>query len=124
MRMRILQLPIIFAGILCSLLLQPAPAAGQGTTLRDSMSAPTKRGPAKATPATTAWPAHRPDGQPDVQGIWVTKVYGMSCLIDPTRGVGCMDAQDGPANPNKPPRKAASRIVDTLDGEIPYQPWA
>src|SRR6266851_586955 len=119
MRMRIINLPILFAVVACSLSLQLAPVAGQSTKLPDSKTAPAKR-----TPAVASWPAHRPNGQPDVQGIWVTKVYGMSCLTDPTRGVGCFDAQDGPANPNRPPRKAASRIVDTPDGEIPYQPWA
>jgi hypothetical protein len=108
-----------FAGIAFSLSLQLAPVAGQGRKLRDSKSVP-----AKGNSATTAWPTHRPDSQPDVQGIWVTKVYGMSCLTDPARGVGCFEAQDGPANPNRPPRKAASRIIDTPDGEIPYQPWA
>jgi hypothetical protein len=119
MRMRIINLPVLFAVVACCLSLQPVPVTGQSAKLRDSKSAPAKR-----TPAVAAWPAHRPDGQPDVQGIWVTKVYGMSCLTDPTRGVGCFDAQDGPANPNRPPRKAASRIIDTPGGEIPYQPWA
>jgi hypothetical protein len=119
MRMRLMNLPMLFAGIACSLSLQLAPVAGQGTKLRDSKSVP-----AKGASATTVWPAHRPDGQPDVQGIWVTKVYGMSCLTDPARGVGCFEAQDGPANPNRPPRKEVSRIIDTPDGEIPYQPWA
>jgi len=102
MRTRLINLLMPFAGIAFSLSLQLAPVAGQGRKLRDSKSVP-----AKGNSATTAWPTHRPDSQPDVQGIWVTKVYGMSCLTDPTRGVGCFEAQDGPANPNRPPRKAA-----------------
>jgi len=122
MRMRLMNLPILFAVVASSLSLQLAPVVGQGRKRQDSKSVPARNAPPKRTPAAASWPVRRPDGQPEVQGIWVTKVYGMSCLTDPTRGVGCFEAQDGPADPNKPPRKAASRIVDTPDGEIPYQP--
>lgn len=79
----------------------------------------------------TAWPPGlTPDGQPDVQGFWVTKEYGMGCLSNPTNGnVGCV-AESGPprtgnGRSERPAReKAHSRIIDTPDGEIPYQPWA
>ncbi len=89
-----------------------------------------------AADPSTEWPKRTPDGQPDVQGFWVTKFYGMGCLTNPTNGnVGCVQESGAPrgersaGGPN-PPRngqarvKAPSRIVDTPDGEIPYQPWA
>jgi hypothetical protein len=73
----------------------------------------------------TAWPQHTPDGQPKVEGFWLTVVYGMGCLQNPRAGVGCLEEGEEPARGNRPkPPKAASRIVDPPDGEIPYQPWA
>ncbi len=76
-----------------------------------------------------SWPQHTPDGQPKVEGFWLTVVYGMGCLQNPRAGVRCLPEGEEPgrgalgtARP-KPP-KAASRIVDPPDGEIPYQPWA
>ena len=82
-------------------------------------------------PAAVAWtPSLTPDGQPDVQGFWLTKEYGMGCLSDPTNGnVGCLQESGPPRRGNgrggdRPRAKAHSRIVDTPDGEIPYQPWA
>jgi hypothetical protein len=111
---------MFLATVACGVSLLQVPTAGQTSKSQAAKSAPIKN-----APSANAWPAHRPDGQPDVQGVWITAVYGMSCLRDPTRGVGCFDAQDGPPNPNRMPRKAAaSRIVDTPDGEVPYQPWA
>jgi hypothetical protein len=76
--------------------------------------------------APAPWtPAHLPDGQPDVRGYWVAKVYGMGCLTNPLTGPGCVDEDYGQNNNRaRPPRKAASRIIDTPDHEIPYQPWA
>ena len=72
-----------------------------------------------------AWPQQTPDGQPNVEGFWVTVVYGMGCLQNPRAGVGCLEEGEEPGRANRPkPPKAASRIVDTPDGEIPYQPWA
>jgi hypothetical protein len=79
--------------------------------------------PAKSTAPWT--PARLPDGQPDVRGYWVTKVYGMGCLTNPLSGPGCVDEDYGEANNRRrTSRKAVSRIVDPPDGEIPYQPWA
>lgn len=93
-------------------------------------------GPAAAQTARSAsekpaWPKYTPDGQPDVQGFWVTKFYGMGCLSDPTNGnVGCVTESGAPRGeraPRGPNRaaggqraKAPSRIIDTPDGEIPY----
>jgi hypothetical protein len=76
--------------------------------------------------AQTTWtPKHTSDGQPDVQGFWLTAVYGMGCLTNPRGEVGCIDPPEGRVGGNRPrPAKAASRIVDTPDGEVPYQPWA
>jgi hypothetical protein len=88
-------------------------------------------------PASSEWtPARTPDGQPDVHGFWLTTEYGMGCLSDPRNGnVGCVQ-QSGPpragrgggggrgARADAPREKSHSRIIDTADGEIPYQPWA
>jgi hypothetical protein len=78
------------------------------------------------TPARAAdWtPARTPDGQPDVQGVWVTAVYGMGCLSNPRSGPGCKDEDTGRNRNRQPQPKAASRIIDTPDGEIPYRPEA
>ena len=125
MKMQLAKFTLSLAAIVCSLCLLLVPASGQGEKPKAASSAPTKKVPAEGAPTTAAWPGYRPDGQPDVQGVWITAVYGMSCLKDPTRGVGCFDDHDGPPNPGRAPRKAAaSRIIDTPDGEIPYQPWA
>lgn len=89
-----------------------------------------------------AWtPGRTPDGQPDVQGYWVTTEYGMGCLSNPTNGnVGCVQPSGAPRRAvgegngggggrggrggGQAREKAHSRIIDTPDGEIPYQPWA
>jgi hypothetical protein len=127
MKMRSLALATILTVIAGVVSLSLATAAGQTSKTQGVKSAALKSaagsGGTQASSAA-AWPKHRPDGQPDVQGYWVAAVYGMSCLKNPTRGVGCFDAQDGPADPRRPPQQAASRIIDTPDGEIPYQPWA
>jgi hypothetical protein len=82
-----------------------------------SASAPAK--------AQTWTPKRTSDGQPDVQGFWLTAVYGMGCLTNPRGEVGCIDPPEGRVGGNRPrPAKAASRIIDTPDGEVPYQPWA
>src|SRR3984957_15966026 len=70
-----------------------------------------------------AWPPHTPDGQPKVEGFWLTVVYGMGCLQDPLAGVGCLKEGEEPGRGNRSRPKSASRIIDPPDGEIPYQPW-
>jgi hypothetical protein len=125
MKMRLVDFTLFLVEIAIGWSLLLVPAAGQGQKPGAASGAVQKSTSATSSPSSDAWPPHRPDGQPDVQGVWITAVYGMSCLKDPTRGVGCFDDQDGPPNPGRAPRKAgASRIVDTPDGEIPYQPWA
>ena len=69
-------------------------------------------------------PVRTPDGQPDVQGVWVTAVYGMGCLSNPKSGPGCKDEDTGRNRDREPQPKAASRVIDTPDGEIPYLPAA
>jgi len=96
---------------LASSLLLSVPAPGQTNT---------QSAKAQASPATLGRTA---DGQPDVRGVWVTVHYGMGCLSNPATGVGCVPEDTGRGN-RQPPAKAPSRIIDTPDGEIPYQAWA
>jgi len=80
-----------------------------------------------AAAQSPSWPKLTPDGQPDVHWFWVTKFYGMGCLSNPTNGnVGCVQESGAPRGENAGAKraKAPSRIIDTADGEIPYQPWA
>ncbi len=83
-------------------------------------------GSAAAAEADKAvWPEHTPDGQPKVEGYWLTVFYGMGCLQNPLAGVGCLKEGEEPGRGgNRPKAKAPSRIIDPPDGEIPYQPWA
>jgi hypothetical protein len=109
---------IFGAPVLCCVLaLAPVPALGQGASAATSK---------KASQPATAWtPARTQDGQPDVQGFWLAAVYGMGCLTNPKGEVGCIDPPEGRVGGNRArPEKAASRIIDPPDGEIPYQPWA
>jgi hypothetical protein len=129
--MRLLKFTLFFAAIAAGGSLLLVSASGQDRKPAATSISPTKNVAVKGAAASVAWPAHRPDGQPDVQGVWVTTEYGMSCLKDPSRGVGCIDDQDGPPDSfgrdsdlPRTPRRFASRIIDTPDGEIPYQPWA
>lgn len=69
------------------------------------------------------WPQLLEDGQPDVQGYWVAKDYGMGCLKNPKDEVGCIDPPEGRVKKDAP-EVAPSRVIDTPDGEVPYQPWA
>ena len=70
---------------------------------------------ASASLALAQWtPAHLPDGQPDVRGYWVAKVYGMGCLTNPLTGPGCVEEDYGQSNkPSRPREKppAASSIL-------------
>jgi hypothetical protein len=47
----------------------------------------------------------------------------MGCLSNPASGVGCVPEDTGRGN-RQPSQKAPSRIIDTPDGEVPYQAWA
>lgn len=78
---------------------------------------------AKAAPPKPWPPARLPDGQPDVQGgHWTPETNaffgGTQSLENPSR-VNVRFQE-----PDAPPRKQPSRIVDPADGRIPYLPWA
>jgi hypothetical protein len=64
-------------------------------------------------------PAHLPDGQPDVQGLWRPPLNGTLSLTNPMAGEAEFVARITGARVRNP-----SRIVDPPDGMIPYQPWA
>jgi len=55
----------------------------------------------------------RPDGQPDIEGVWTTVYYGMGCLTNPTNGdVNCVPPPGprpaaGTANAGGPPPPVA-----------------
>jgi len=56
----------------------------------------------------------RPDGQPDIEGVWTTVYYGMGCLTNPTNGdVNCVPPPGprptaGTANAGSPPAANAT----------------
>jgi hypothetical protein len=114
MRIRMIRgtvtLPTFILGLL-SIGLLPMPLPGQNTS------------PATADAGNTWTGPRTPDGQPDVHGFFVSVVYGLGCLSNPTSGVGCKPQQTDRGDAPRRAR-AASRIIDTPDGEIPYQPWA
>lgn len=117
----------LLATILSALALASLPAFGQGAAAEAPAADQVgRRGAPK--PVDPNWkPTLTSDGQPDIHGIWITNVYGMGCLTDPGNGnVGCV-RQSGPAREgggNRQRKKTASRIIDTPDGEVPYQPQA
>lgn len=72
------------------------------------------------TAADAPWPpAERPDGQPDVQGVWRPVITGTQSL-DPAMS----SAAHFEELVTGVRRAAPSRIIDPPDGHIPYQPWA
>jgi hypothetical protein len=77
----------------------------------------------KAAAATRYEPPRRPDGQPDIQGVWGASPTGTFDLTDPKTGGGrIQELVDLAAG--KPSKTKPSRVVDPPDGRIPYQPWA
>ena len=123
MKERFPKLVVVVGAAIGGFVLLLAPGWGQNSKAQVDGGAGAKKA-AQGSAPSAAWPSHRPDGQPDVQGYWVAVYYGMSCLKDPSRGVGCFDAQDGPAIPGRVPHPAPSRITDAPDGEVPYTPAA
>ena len=66
-------------------------------------------------PSAAAWPADRPDGQPDVQGLWrSTGQPGGSHGIN-------IEPLENAMNRGY---TSASIVIDPPDGLIPYLPWA
>ena len=71
-------------------------------------------------PAASPWPPMQtPDGQPDVQGVW-RPVGGGTQSLDPAQSSGALFQEQVTGISTSYP----SRIVDPVDGHIPYQPWA
>ena len=70
--------------------------------------------PAAQTADPAVWPTYRPDGQPDVQGIWhsVGPEGGSGLNIEPLE------------NFMNRGRTGPGMVVDPPDGLIPYLPWA
>ena len=92
-------------GMSVALLLLPASLFGQD---------------AAPEPPAAPWPpAQTADGQPDIQGVW-SPVGGGTQSLDPGMSSGQLFRdQVAGVTSNNP-----SRIVDPVDGHIPYQPWA
>ena len=92
-------------GMSVALLLLPASLFGQD---------------AAPEPPAAPWPpAQTADGQPDIQGVW-SPVDGGTQSLDPGMSSGQLFRdQVAGVTSNNP-----SRIVDPVDGHIPYQPWA
>jgi len=79
-----------------------------------------REGGAKPAAAARPWtPAHLPDGQPDVQGIWAATRAGSTSLTNPISGEADLERAAKGSTPSVP-----SRIIDPPDGLVPYQPWA
>jgi len=81
-------------------LMMPAPAAGQA-------------------PAASRWnPPRLPDGQPDMQGHWISDAIGAAHSVEDGRDPDAdfMQGRVGERNPTV--------IIEPSDGRIPYQPAA
>ncbi|MEQ1601876.1 MAG: hypothetical protein HOP04_03740 [Methylophilaceae bacterium] len=63
------------------------------------------------------------DGQPDVQGHWSNTIANHNNFTDPQGGV---PGETTARSRSLPPRdqRAPSRVSDTPDGQVPFQPWA
>lgn len=74
------------------------------------------------TPAAARKPAppltKTPDGQPDLQGVWLSRGTFISI-----QDLEYQSLYQQPFKPN-PALRGKSLVVDPPDGKIPYQPWA
>jgi hypothetical protein len=100
---------IVCFGIGAALLSMPAPVVGQE---REAGGKP-------AAASRPSAPARLADGQPDVQGIWGSLNAGSTSLTNPISGEADFERQVTGKVVRNP-----SRIIDTPDGQLPYQPWA
>ena len=89
------KLALLGAAGTLSLTIGLVPAAGQG-------AAKGKAGPVKRLP----------DGTPDIQGFWETRVFFTAFDVEEHKEATC----EIPAGPGV--------VVDPPDGKIPYQAWA
>jgi hypothetical protein len=111
----------VMAAVIAGCSLASGPAAGQTPK-------PTAKRPTEA--ATTWTPRHTPDGQPDLQGMWLSQGIGTR----PARPFDeIVKASDAPWSraynrevffEKRPPMTLPSGVVDPADGNVPYQPWA
>ncbi len=63
------------------------------------------------------------DGQPDVEGHWSNTVGNHNNWTDPQGGIpGDPAARGRPPGPRG--ERAPSRVSDSEDGQVPFQPWA
>ena len=100
MKHRVLGSIMAIGAALAVVWLAPVPAAGQA-------------------PAAGRWnPPRLPDGQPDMQGLWISDAIGAAHSVEDGRDPVSDVLQDrvGERNPIV--------IVDPTDGRIPYQPAA
>src|SRR5438128_2232325 len=101
MSARSVTLTLVTSAVLAVAWLMPASSAGQAAT------------------GAIAWNMPRtPDGQPDIQGFWVSQgrrlaTYNIEEAADATH-VFLSGVQTD----------EASLVIDPPDGKIPYQPWA
>jgi len=61
------------------------------------------------------------DGQPDVQGHYSNTIANHTNLTDPQGGVPGEESRR-PLGPRE--ERAPSRVIDPVDGQVPYQEWA
>ena len=61
------------------------------------------------------------DGQPDVQGHWSNTISNHTNFTDP-QGATPGEKPRTPLGPRND--RAPSRVINPVDGQIPYQPWA
>jgi len=84
------------------------------------------------TKAAEPWsPKILSDGQPDVRGFWSAKYSGTYSLVNGgENGMASWPGKDGKVLPRAADgtipfrEKRPSRIIDPVDGQVPFQPWA
>jgi hypothetical protein len=79
---------------------------------------------------TTSAPRHTPDGQPDLQGLWLSQGIGTSRAMPFDEIVKASSSPWSRAYnrevffEKRPPTSLPGGVVDPPDGQIPFQPWA
>ncbi len=102
--------------------------------LMASMLAVGADGADKKKTAETWVPKRLADGQPDIQGFWKTEHPNAYSLTNPRDGQDAKPEAKGPDAGKIPQRgldgrivaktQKPSRIIDPINGQVPYQPWA
>ena len=85
----------------------------------EAAAAKPKRAAGQHEPAKPWTPVYTADGQPDWQGFWRPNPGGDSYDI-----AGGKQRPDYNLQGDGTPRAGVHRVSGTLDGQIPYQPWA